>query len=260
MEEEQEIPKLEENSDSEEEQSEGFFDHLDELRKRIIYSLIAIILGCVFAGVFYEQLIEYVLIKPAQDAEMILQNLQPFGQVYLMFRIVIYTGITIALPLVLNQIWKFVEPGLYQNEKTWAKGIVFFTFFCFICGISFAYFVMLPSMLNFSVNFNPFDIENQIDINYYWSLFTMVILSAGLFFELPVVSFILSRAGLLTPGFMRKYRKHAIVIILILAAIITPSPDPLNQMIVAVPIYTLYEISIIVSKIAVRKYLETRED
>lgn len=238
----------------------GFLDHLDELRNRIIYSVIAIGLACGLAGVYYTFLIEEILLQPARDAGMVLQNLQPFGQVYLTFKIIMFAGITGSLPFVLFQLWKFVKPGLYPTEQSWARGITFFTFFCFIAGVLFAYFVMIPPMLNFDVSFGTDQIQNIIDVNKYWSMLSMVLLMAGIFFEMPVVSFILSRAGLLSPKFLRKYRRHAAVAFLVIAAIVTPSADPFNQMIFAVPLYGLYEISILISAVAVRKYLKSMDN
>jgi sec-independent protein translocase protein TatC len=119
---------------------------------------------------------------------------------------------------------------------------------------------MIPSMLEFSANFGTDNIRNLIDINDYWGFLMLMILSAGVFFELPMVSFVLSRFGLLTPRFLKKYRRHAIVIILIIAAILTPSPDPFNQLIVASPIYILYEISIIISAVSIKKYYKNEEN
>lgn len=259
MSENTEIEERNENSEEKEssEESMGFFEHLDELRNRIIYSVIALLITCGAAGIYYKELIENILLKPALDVGMKLQNLQPFGQVYLTFKIIIFSGLTVALPFILFQLWKFVKPGLYPTEQKWARGITFFTFFCFIAGVLFAYFVMIPPMLSFDVAFGTREIENIIDVNKYWGMLSMVLLVAGIFFEMPVVSYILSRAGMLSPKFLRKYRRHAAVIFLIIAAIVTPSADPFNQMIFAVPLYALYEISILISAVAVRKYLKS---
>lgn len=237
----------------------GFLEHLDELRNRIIYSVIAVAIACGTAGIFYTFLIEEILLKPAMNVGMKLQNLQPFGQVYLTFKIIMFSGITVSLPFVLFQLWKFIKPGLYPTEQRWARGITFFTFFCFIAGVLFAYYVMIPPMLSFDKSFGTSQIQNIIDVNKYWGMLSMVLLVAGIFFEMPVVSFILSRAGLLSPQFLRKYRRHAAVVFLVIAAIVTPSADPFNQMIFAVPLYGLYEISILISAIAVRKYLKSMD-
>lgn len=253
----EEIVKKEENA---EESGMGFFDHLGELRNRIIYSVIALIVTCGASALFYEELVNDILLKPAIDAGMELQNFQPFGQIYFVFKIIIFSGVTASLPFILYQIWRFVKPGLYESEQKWARGITFFTFFCFIAGVVFAYFVMLPPMIDFDVAFSSANIKNLIDVNKYWGMLSMVLLVAGIFFEMPVISFILSRAGLLSPQFLRKYRRHGAVIFLVIAAIVTPSADPFNQLIFAVPLYILYEISILISAVAVRRYLKSMDE
>lgn len=226
----------------------SFFDHLGELRKRIILSLVFIGLGCVVTGIFAEEIMEEILLKPALIANLSLQNLKPFGQPFLFFKVILITGVILAFPFVLFQLWKFIAPGLYENEKKWARKITLFTSLCFFSGVFFAYFIMIPSMLKFAASFGTDYIKNQIDINEFFSFITMILLGAGLIFEMPMVTYILSRVGILTPVFMRKYRRHAIILILIIAAVITPTPDPVSQLIFAVPLYILYEISIWISK------------
>jgi sec-independent protein translocase protein TatC len=231
-----------------------FMGHLDELRRRIIYSIIGVAAGCVLAGVFIDPLINYILLGPASSANLDLQNLRPFGQAFLYFKVIFVVGIIIAFPFMLYQLWKFISPGLYNHERGWVSTITFFTSMCFMIGVAFAYFVMIPSMLAFAASFGSEKIKNIIDINEYFSFITMMLLASGVLFELPMVSFVLSRVGLLTPQFMRKYRRHAIVVILLLAAILTPTPDPISQLIFAAPLFVLYEFSIFVSKIGVKKY------
>ena len=255
---EEEHKEFEENENSGEEETEGigemgFLDHLEDLRKRIIYAVLSILLGCIIAGIFINVLMEYILLEPASKAGLSLQNLKPFGLPFLYFKVIFVVGIIIGFPLVLYQLWKFIEPGLYDTEKKWASKITVFTSLCFLGGVFFAYFVMLPSMLDFAASFGTKDIKNDIDVNQYFSFITMVMLAAGLLFEMPVVSFILSRVGIITPQLMRKYWKHAIIGILILAAVLTPTPDPISQMIFAAPLFILYEISIIVSRIGYKK-------
>lgn len=241
-----------ENEPSEKEM--GFMDHLTELRSTLIWIVVGIVIAAILGGIYIEEIVEYILLKPARDAGMKLQNQQPYGQVYFFFKTILWCGVVLSLPHTLFQIWRFIAPALYKNEQSWAKTIVLFTTFCFLSGISFAYFVMLPPMLNFAADFGSETILNLTDINQYWDTMMMVILAAGAFFEMPMVAYVLSRGGLLSPGVLRKYRRHSIVIILILAAIITPSPDPINQTIVAGPIYILYELSIIISAWAFKKY------
>lgn len=234
----------------------GFLDHLGELRKRILWGLVGLLVGCGITAFFINELIDLILLNPIIKSKLELQNLKPFGQPILFFKVVVVGGIIISFPWLLYQFWKFVAPGLYDKEKSWVRSITFFTSLCFLIGVGFAYFLMIPSMLKFAASFGSDQIKNIIDINEYFSFLTTLILAAGLLFELPMVTYILSRVGLLTPEFMKKYRRHSIVVILILAAILTPTPDPVSQLIFAAPLFVLYEISILISKFARKKKLE----
>jgi sec-independent protein translocase protein TatC len=230
-----------------------FLEHMDELRRRIIYSLIGVAVGCAIVGYKIDFVVEEILLRPAVRVGLKLQNLQPFGQPFLYFKVLMIGGLILALPFVLYQLWKFISPGLYPNERKWVRLVTFFTTFCFILGVLFSYFVMVPFMLNFGAYFGTKLIENKFDINYYFGFISMMALASGLVFEMPMVSFVLSRFGLLTAKFLRKYRRHSIVVILILAAVLTPTPDPINQLIFAAPLFILYEISILVVAISERK-------
>lgn len=232
----------------------SFLGHLEELRKRIIYSLISVVVFSIVAGVFIDYIMEYVLLYPATNVGLKLQNLRTFGQPFLYFKVIFVTGFILAFPFFLFQLWKFISPGLYENERKWVRSITFFTSLCFFIGIAFAYFIMLPSMLNFAVGFGSEEIKNMIDINEYFSFITLIILAAGLLFELPMITWVLARIGIMTPDYMRKYRRHSIIVILILAAILTPTPDPISQMIFAAPLFILYELSIFIAKAAYKKH------
>ncbi len=231
----------------------GFLGHMEELRSRIIKALLWLIVGVSIAAFFANDLINYIVLDPATSQGLKIQNLKPFGQAFLYFKVVIMGGFVLSFPMMLNQFWKFIEPGLYNKEKKWARRITVFTSVCFLVGIAFAYYVMLPSMMNFAAHFGSDQIENQIDVSEYMSFFIMIILASGLLFELPMITYVLSKLGFVTPAFLRKYRRHAIVIVLILAAVITPTPDPVTQMIFAAPLFVLYEISIFVSKFSYKE-------
>lgn len=239
------------------EQEQGFLQHLEELRQRIFKAAIFLLLGCVVSGIFVNDLMNWVLLKPATTAKLELQNLRPFGQPFLYFKVVFASGIVLAFPFAIYQLWKFIEPGLYKHERRWAGKITAFTSFCFLLGVSFAYFVMIPAMLQFSVSFGNAAIKNIIDVNEYFGFITMTVLGAGLIFELPMITFVLASIGMVTPAMMRQYRRHAIVVILIIAAILTPSPDPVNQLLFACPLYVLYEISIVVARLSVKNEAAT---
>jgi len=230
-----------------------FLDHLEELRWRIIYSLIGIVVGAVVCGVFIDFLIDAVLLNPARKVGADLQNLKPFGQVFLYFQVAIAGGFILSIPNVFYQLWRFISPALHKREKKYILSIVIFSSFCFLFGIGFAYFVMLPLTLNFAAHFGTSTIKNQFAIDEYMSIIFSVMLGAGLIFELPMISFFLSKLGILKPSFMRKYRRHAIVIIMILSAVLSPGTDPVSQIVLAVPLVMLYEVSIIISKYSVKK-------
>jgi len=168
-------------------------------------------------------------------------------------------GFIVAFPYVFWELWRFIKPGLYQKEKSNSRGAVAAVSFLFLVGVAFGYFVMCPLAIWFLSNYSISDmIVNEFDITSYVSTVTALVFGSGLLFQLPVVVFFLTKVGLLTPAFMRKYRRHAIVIILIVGAIITP-PDPLSQSLISLPLYLLYEISIFISAIEVRNKRKREE-
>ena len=230
-----------------------FLEHLEELRWRIIYSIIGIVVGTIIAWIFIDFLVDVVLLKPAKDSGAALQNLRPFGQLFLYMQIAIMVGIIISIPNVFYQFWQFISPALRKKERRYIFWIVVFSSVCFLAGIAFAYFAMLPLTLKFAAQFGSQSIKNEFSIEEYMSIIISVMLAAGLVFELPMISFFLSKLGILKPSFMKKYRKHAIVIIMITSAFLTPGTDPVSQMVLAVPLVVLYEVSILISKLSQKK-------
>lgn len=230
-----------------------FIDHLGELRKRLMLSVIGLLVGMFIAAFFVEYIMNIILLSPAIQNHLKLQNLKPFGQPILYFKIIFIAGFIISIPWLIYQLWKFVAPGLYQNEKKWVLSITFSATFSFICGILFSYYVMLPSMVNFAANFGSKSIENIIDVNEYISFYTTMMLASGLVFELPILTFILTKVGLVNSRFLRKYWRHSIIVILVIAAIVTPTPDPVTQLVFAAPLIILYEVSIWVAKLVEKK-------
>ncbi len=237
----------------EENQEMHFLEHLEELRKRIIYVLIFLIITGIIVGLFISDLMQNIFLAPALEANLSLQNLLPFGQPFLYFKVILASATILTMPFFLYQFWLFITPALYNNEKKWIGVATFFTTFCFLAGIFFAYFVLIPSMLKFAANFGSSVIENNIDINEYFGFISIILIATGTVFEFPMLSLILTKIGLVTPKILRKYRRHSIVMILILAAVLTPTPDPISQLIFATPILILYEISILVSFFALKK-------
>jgi len=231
----------------------SFLDHLEELRWRIIYSASGIVVGAVIVWIFIDPLMEYVLLRPARMYDMHLQNLRPFGQVFLYMQVAVFGGIILSLPNIVYQIWKFISPGLYPRERKYITRIVVFTTFCFIAGVCFAYFAILPAALTFFVGFGTDAIDNIIAVDYYFEFIIMLMLGAGLIFELPMLSFFLSRLGIITPRLMRHYWRHAMVVSAIVAAFLSPGPDPVSMLLMALPLVFLYELSIWISKISYKK-------
>ena len=225
----------------------GFLDHLEELRWRIIKGLLAIIVGSAVSFGFIDQILE-ILLKPTTSTSyrIALQVLSVQGMFLIKWFIAFISGFVLAMPVVVYQIWKFVTPGLKINEKRYALPVVLFACISFITGVSFGYLVLIPFSLEFFSGMGAGLVENNFSITYYFSFLIWLLLGAGLVFQLPVLSLFLSAIGVLTPPFMRHYRRHAVVTILILSSFITP-PDPVSMLMMAVPLVVLYEISIGVS-------------
>ncbi|MDQ3020118.1 MAG: twin-arginine translocase subunit TatC [Bacteroidota bacterium] len=233
----------------------SFLEHLEEFRWRIIKSAIGIVLAAIVVGIFINWIMNDVLLLPATrtNPPLKLQNIKPFGQFTLYMEVIIVGGIILSIPNIFYQFWKFIEPALKPSEGKYIKSIVVFSSICFLSGITFAYFVILPSALEFFASFGSAIIDNNIAVDEYFSFIISSMLAAGVVFELPMVTFFLSQIGILKPEFMRKYRKHSIIIILLLAAILTPSPDITSQLLLAGPLFILYEISIFICKFAQKK-------
>ena len=230
-----------------------FLDHLEELRWRLLKSLISILIGSVLTFYFIDLIIEF-LIKPTQSLTnpMDLQVLKVQGMFMIKWGIALIGGFVLAIPVLTYQLWKFIAPGLYLNERKYVGPLIFFTYLSFLIGLVFSYTVIIPFSLEFFTSIGVDQIENNFSINYYFNFVTWLMIGSGLIFELPVLVFILSVIGLLTPAFMSHYRRHSIVIILILSAFITP-PDPVSLVLMFIPLWLLYEISIGVSWLVNRK-------
>lgn len=238
-----------------------FFEHLVELRKRIIHSLIAIAIGA-FIGVYVAKyVIVFVtqpMLKALADAHLDpkLIYTHPAGGFNLIITLGIYIGIVLASPVVLYQIWLFVAPALYKHERSAVTGFLFSTVFLFLGGIAFGYYVTLPYVLKFLVGFQNVSLPGilpMITVTEYFDLTLMVLMGLGLVFELPVLVFFLSLFGIVTPQFLWKNVRYAILVIAIVAAIITPSPDAMTMLIFMAPMIGLYFVGIAVSAMVVRK-------
>lgn len=240
----------------------GFFDHLEELRWRIIKALIAMVITTAVCVIFNDFLVEKILLGPynglAGAPELL--NTEMMGQLTLTIQVSLYSGFILAIPFILWQFWGFISPGLYEKERRYVRWIAVATVFCFLVGIAFAYYLMVPTSLGFTYGYEFHGIENRFTISSYFSFLLGFVLACGVVFEMPMISYALARFGIVTPAFLKHYRRHAIVVILFLAAIITPTPDPFNQMLLALPLYGLYELSILVASIAKRQRGEAQAE
>ena len=231
----------------------GFLEHLEELRWRLVRSFVAIILGSAISYGYIDDILS-VLLYPSTvtNKPIMIQSLQVQSMFLIKWFISFASGFVLALPYLIYQFWKFVAPGLKVNEKRFALPFVFFAFSSFIVGVLFGYIVLIPFSLEFFSGIASPHVENNFSIQYYFSFLTWLLIGAGVIFQLPVVSLVLSAIGILTPAFMRHYRRHSIVTILILSSFITP-PDPVSMLIMSLPLFILYEASIGVSWLVNRK-------
>lgn len=234
----------------------SFFEHLVELRKRLISSALAIGVGALIGVTVAEKVIGFIA-RPMQEA-LRRQHLDdkliytsPAGMINIIITFGIYLGIVLAAPYVLYQVWLFIAPGLYKHERKAVTTFIFSSFFLFIAGISFGYFVLLPYVLTFLTSFRgPF--QPLISINEYFDFIFVVLLGLGVIFELPVVIFFLALFGIVTPQFLWKNQRYAILIIAIVAAIVTPTPDATTMLVFMSPMLALYYLSIGVAAFVVR--------
>jgi len=231
----------------------SFLDHLEELRWHIVKALIGLLVATILCGVYADYIVQDLLMRPLREAGLKAQVLAPYGIVLLYMQTVLICGLILSMPNTLLWLWKFVAPGLLSKERRYVARIVFFTSLCFFAGVGFSYFILLPFSLKFFAAFGTQTIDLNIAIDHYISFVLTLLLGAGLVFELPMVSYFLTRLGFLTPAFMRHYRRHSIVVILIISAIVTPTPDPMTQLMLALPMLLLYELSIFVSKVASKR-------
>ncbi len=237
-----------------------FFEHLTELRKRIINSLYAIAAGA-FIGVYLSKYfivwITNPIIKALRDAKLNdhLFYTHPAGYLNTYITLGVYIGIVLASPIVLYQIWLFVAPALYKHERKAVTGFLFFTVLLFLTGIAFGYFITLPYILRFLVSFqgNVGPIAPMITVNEYFDLVLLILLSLGIVFELPILIFFLTLFGIVTPKFLWSNFRYAIAIIAIVAAIVTPTPDATTMLVFMAPMVALYFVGIGVSAIALRR-------
>lgn len=249
----------------------AFVDHIEELRWHIIRALISILIGAIVVFINIDWVFDRIVLGPAQDdfisyrilcklGEMVhidaicmdslkmdFQNTELAGQFMMSFSASFMLGFVIAFPYIFWEFWRFIKPALKPNELKYARGIVFWTSVLFFIGVMFAYYVVAPFTINFFANYQLSPrFKNIITMANYYGTMSDLILGIAVVFELPVIVYFLSRVGLLTPRIMRERRRHAILVIFIVAAVITP-PDFFTIWLVAIPLIFLYEIAISIS-------------
>ncbi len=259
-------------ADDEQEDEMSFLDHLEALRWHILRSLSAIVILMVVAFFSKRLLFHDIILAPSrpdfwtyrllcklsvileqpflcvEKLSFIIQSRTLTGQFTTHIGVSFVAGLVIAFPYVFWEIWQFVKPGLYPKERSMTRGSVFYVSLLFFMGISFGYWILSPLSINFLANYQIDEsIQNEIDLLSYIEMLVMMVLACGLMFQLPMVVLVLAKAGLVTADFLRMYRRHAILIIVVVAAILTPSPDMFSQIIVALPIYMLFEMSILLA-------------
>ncbi|HTG65872.1 MAG TPA: twin-arginine translocase subunit TatC [Flavobacterium sp.] len=259
----------------------SFLDHLEDLRWLLVRSTIAVIVMAIITYFFSDFLFDTVIFGPTRasfftyvyfcelshslgfaesicitEMPFIIQNTEMEGQVNVFIWICMLFGFILSFPYILWEVWKFISPALYQNEKKNAKIFIFFSSLLFFIGVVFGYFVVIPMSVNFVATFTVSPtVVNQFTLESYIGMVKTSILASGLFFELPIIIYFLSKLGLVTADFLRKYRKYAIVLVLIVAAIVTP-PDVVSQTIVAIPMLLIYEASIFIAVLVAKKEKE----
>jgi sec-independent protein translocase protein TatC len=255
---------------TEEAKEMSFLDHLEELRWHLVRSAAAVVIFGVLAFIGGKPFFELIMYGPKtadfwtyrticklsetlcfSPPEFDLMTVILGEQFIVHFKFAIMIGLVFGFPYIFWEFWRFIKPGLYPDEKKAARGVVFICSFLFITGVFFGYFIISPFAITFLVGYDLGAISTP-SLASYVDYMTMFTLPVGVVFELPVVVYFLTKIGLVTPSFLKSYRKHAFVVIIILAAIITP-PDVVTQFLVGIPLYILYEISIIISKRVVAK-------
>lgn len=259
----------------------SFFDHIDVLRKHLLRSLLVIVIFTAGAFWFSDFIFNELIMGPKNpdfwtyrmmckmaaawpnlissdfcithiDAKII--NTEMAGQFTLQINACVMVGLILGIPYILFELWLFIKPALHENERKSASNFVLFASSLFFAGIMFGYYIVCPLSVNFLTNFtvSP-DIENTFTISSYLSSVATLTIGSGIIFQLPVVIYILSKFGIMTPAFMRSTRRYAAVVILIVAAVVTPTADVMTMLVVALPLFLLYEVSIFISANIERK-------
>lgn len=237
-----------------------FWDHLEDLRKSIMHMGVALVGVAIVLFFFKDFLFDDVILAPTDknfylyrllgvDFNLSLVNIEVSAQFMIHVKVTLVCALILSFPYLIYELWRFISPALYENERRGVRGAFAFAGVLFYMGLAVGYFVILPLMVNFFAGYQvSTDIPNTFSLSSYISLFTSTVLTFGIVFEFPTVVAILSALGVLTRESMKQYRRHAICAVVVLAALITPSGDPFSLMICTVPLYLLYEFSILICR------------
>lgn len=258
----------------------SFFDHLEALRGHLIRASIAIVVFTTFAIIYYDWIFDNIIMAPTKmnfwtyrvmcelghrlhrdfcfsEIKVPLINTEMAGQFTLQINSSLIIGITLGIPYLLWELWRFIKPALHDKERKAATGFVFYATLLFFLGVLFGYYVITPMSVHFLAGYTvSASIQNFFDIDSYISSVSTLTLATGVVFELPILIYILASLGIMSSKLMRSTRRYAIVVILIIAAVVTPTPDMLTMTVVSIPLFVLYEVSIIVAGIVEKRKLK----
>jgi sec-independent protein translocase protein TatC len=258
----------------------SFFDHLEALRWHLVRSAIAIVIFTAAAFYFYDFIFDTIIMGPSKPSfwtyrmlckigdylhrdgfcinkiPIKLMNNEMAGQFTLQINSSLLIGITAGFPYLLWELWRFIKPALHEKERKAASGFVIYSTFLFILGVLFGYYVITPESINFLAGYTvSSSITNWFSIDSYLSSVATLTLATGVVFELPIIVYVLSSLGILTQKFMRETRRYAVVVILIIAAVVTPTPDMMTMLVVSIPLFILYEVGILVAGVVEKRKL-----
>ncbi len=261
----------------------SFLAHIGELRGHLVRSILALIVTSIGVAIYWDELVEHVIMAPLKsnfptfdifnqfgeltgfgkiytdsfDISKDLTNLNPSGQITSQFFAIIVCGVILAIPYIIYELWRFVKPALKETERKYAGFTIFAVTFFFVTGVMFSYYMLLPLCTQFLFTYDPFGVGNTWTLPSYIDLFVQLLLSMGVMFLMPVFVYFLTSVGILTPTFLKEYRKHAFIVVLVIAAAITPN-DVYSMVLVTVPLWLLYELSVIVSNSVYKKQLKAK--
>ncbi|MGV0833248.1 twin-arginine translocase subunit TatC [Empedobacter brevis] len=265
--------------------SMSFLAHVGELRGHLVRSILSIVVTSIVVALYWDELVDHVIMAPLKstfptfdvfnkfgeftgfgkiytesfDISKDLTNLNPSGQITSQFFAVIVCGIILAIPYIIYEIWRFIKPALKETERKYASFTIFAVSFFFVTGVLFSYYMLLPLCTQFLFTYDPFGVGNTWTLPSYIDLFVQLLLSMGVMFLMPVFVYFLTSIGILTPKFLKEYRKHAFIVVLVIAAAITPN-DVYSMILVTIPLWLLYELSLVISNSVYKKQLKAKSN